>query len=150
MASPLQLTVFVSDRGLKKQMQIQLQMQLQVGSVYTVMCCAHACGCCGALQHAAAAGFKECIPLDLLLECGADIDWQDENGITALSMATREGHARDVQLLIDRGKQTSQCTTTSKTHHADDNQFRLHFLACMLRAILVATGTRHSRRGESR
>lgn len=68
------------------QMQIPLQMQLQVGSVYTVMCCAHVCGFCSALQHAAAAGFKECIPL--LLECGADIDGQDENGVTALSMAT--------------------------------------------------------------
>lgn len=54
---------------------------------------------CSALQHAAAVGFADCIPL--LLECGADIDGQDRHGVTALSMAARKGQAWTVKLLLD-------------------------------------------------
>ena len=46
---------------------------------------------CSALQHAAAT-FVECTPL--LLECGAELDAQDQNGATALFIAARKGKLR--------------------------------------------------------
>ena len=43
----------------------------------------------------------ECTPL--LLECGANIDAQDQNGATALFIAAREGQASLVRYLLSRG-----------------------------------------------
>lgn len=56
---------------------------------------------CSAMQHAAAVGFEECIPL--LLENGADIDGQNQNGVTALSMAAQADQPGAVKLLLESG-----------------------------------------------
>lgn len=63
--------------------------------------CSYSCAVCSALQYAAAAGYGECMPF--LLECGANINAQDQNGVTALSAATRHGHPGIVKFLISIG-----------------------------------------------
>ncbi len=39
----------------------------------------------------------------LCIQAGAEIDWQDSNGYTALVHGVRQGHQTVVQLLLEAG-----------------------------------------------
>lgn len=54
-----------------------------------------------ALQCAAYSGFLECV--QILLEAGAEVNLQDDEGITALHWAASAGHLATVSLLLNSG-----------------------------------------------
>ena len=126
--------------------------------------CTYSCAVCSALQYAAAAGYGECMPL--LLECGANINAQDQNGVTALSAGTRHGHPGIVKFLINNGadiyirdiRQTflrgnaidSDATWCTCANNHTLGDLGLEFVACSilcLVSVIVAVyqGVNHSR-----
>ncbi|KAL5471322.1 hypothetical protein EMCRGX_G029423 [Ephydatia muelleri] len=54
-----------------------------------------------ALMNALVAGHMECV--QVLLDQGADVNMQSEDGTTALMMASQAGHMECVQVLLDKG-----------------------------------------------
>ena len=62
-----------------------------------------------------AAGYDHVDAVEALLSAGANVDLQDKRGMTALMIASEEGHTANVQKLLEHGAERTLKDHAGKT-----------------------------------